>query len=60
MSSTTFAIFVPTVVLSAAMSIPSTVPDTAILPTTSRACDGVDVPIPTLPSLLIRILSAGG
>ena len=33
---------------SVATSLPSTVPDTDILPTTSRACDGVDVPIPTL------------
>ena len=45
---------------SVATSLPSTVPDTAILPTTSKACDGDDVPIPTLPSFLIRILSAGG
>ena len=40
-SSTMFANFVPTVVLSAAMSTPSTVPETTILPVTSTPPDVV-------------------
>ena len=40
--------------------VDNTLPDALIFPTTSNFCDGVVVPIPTLPKLLILKTSVGG
>ena len=46
-SDTKSVVMFETVVLSAAISTPSTVPDTAMFPVTSSACEGATFPIPT-------------